>query len=1237
MGTQDGGRADIDVRLLGPIEVRRGGRAIDVPGGRARALLTILALQAGQAIPAERLIDTLWGEEVPATAKTVLQGFVSKLRKALGTDVLETAGNSYRLAVPRGAIDANRFHDLVKAARDLDGDERRAMLDQALDLWRGPALADVAYEPFAQAAIATLEEHRLAARETLIDAQLDDGSHAELVPQLEELIAENPYREHLREQLMLALYRAGRQADALEAYQRARQTLIDELGLEPGPVLRMLHERILKQDPALDARARSVTHRAETSTWFPRERKTVTILFVDVSPTDADIDPEAEESIAAESVPRVIEALRSNGGRIEESVRGVVVGWFGLPSAHDDDPLRAVLAAVEARQRVLALPGPSRDFRAGLETGEVVSGVTNSRVASGPAVSVAARLQQGAQPGEVLIGPQAMKVVRGAAVVERARELAGTTAWRLVDVAPEAKLISRDLHAHMVGREAELTRLRTLFGRTVRRGTPHRMTVLGEAGIGKSRLSRAFADSIGGRARTINAACVEAGSGRTFGLLHDVLVQAGGGSEWESVVGLLDAKEPGLSRRLAGVLGLDDLKGPPQQFFGDLRRSFELLSAGRPLAVIVDDIHWAEATLLDVFEYLSDSVTGPVFFLFLARPELVELRGEWSAAGDRADLLYLDPLGVDAIAQVVRNHPSVDLPLADEQRIIEAAQGNPLFAEQLLAAFANAETDAIPASLRGLLATRIDRLGPGERDLLRAAAVAGDHLSSEALEVLAPDEARPFLARNLESLARKRLLRHTGQKGVEFPHGLIRDAAYQSLTRRDRARLHLAFAEWLERTGNAPRDDIDAAVGHHLEQAVVNQRHLGLTSDAELEVRAGTRLASAGARAYTRVDMSAASNLLARALDLLPDRHPLVPTATQRLAEVSLPLGDHARAQQLLLRLSSMPGVDPVDRRLARLEHARSLCITGPHGMTAEDLIVIAREAAAFFSEMNHDNGLAQALFLLGWLEQRRGNPVGATNFGRRSLDCARRGGAVREQLAAVFEISRSLTSGPTPVRVCIDEIESLRGRHAEPNPIVMGILARARAMTGEFEVARELLHRARPLLLERLRARRLLAFLAWDSAEVEALAGDAAAAVSAYRLALAPFRRGNEAEHVGETSSRLALALAAEGHLQEARALAEEAQSVTPTDCVVVRALAMMAAARSLPPDKVEESLAMAADAVDLAPDVMPNLQADLLVEQSRVKAAIGLGEDARSLVDRAISLYESKGNVAALRLLRA
>jgi len=1209
---------------------------IAVPGGRARSLLTVLALQVGEAITADRLVDALWGDAAPATAKTVLQGFVSKLRKALGATAVETTGTSYRLAVPASAIDVNRFHELVGAARELEGDERSATLEQALALWRGPALADVAYEPFAQAAIAAMEEHRLAAREALIDARLATGRHAELIPELEALIASHPYREGLRGQLLLALHRAGRQADALEAYRQVRQTLVAELGVEPCLELRTLHGRILNQDPAL-AVAPSPLRLPETWTWLPGERRTVTVLFVDLTLTDAASDPEAGQTRAAESLAVVTAALRSNGARVEVPVGGGVMGWFGLPFAHDDDPLRAVVAAHQARERVLALPGPPREFRAGVEAGEVVSGVTGARAASGPAVSLASRLQQAARPGEVLIGPQAMMLVRGAAVVERVREPAAPAAWRLLHVDAGARLIPRHLRAQMVGRENEVTRLRTAFGRVARRRTPQRMTVLGEAGIGKTRLARAFAESIDGRVRTITAACPDGGTGRVPGLLHDLLVQAGGGVGWERVAGLLDDVEPGLGGHLAGALGAGQPQGLPHELFADLRRALEILSAVQPLVMIVDDLHWAEATLFELCEYLTDTLSGPVFLLFLARPELVELRPDWSVAGERADLVYLDPLDADAIGRVVRTQASLELPAAVEERIIETAQGNPLFAEQLLAAFEHAETDTIPASLRGLLATRIDRLGPGERDLLRAAAVTGDQLSLEALQVLAPDEARPFLPGNIESLIRKRLLRRTGQGRLEFPHGLIRDAAYRTLTRRDRERLHLAFADWLEESVGPLGDELDAVVGHHLEQAVVNRRLVGLGPDGALEARAGTKLASAGTRAYLRTDMTAASDLLARSLDLLPEGHPLVPATTQRLAEVSLPLSDHARAQELLLALSTMPDVGPIDRWLARLEHARSLCITGPQGVTADDLATIARAACDFFAEAGHDNGLAQALFLLGWLEQRRGDPVAAASFGRRSLEVARRGGAVREQLAAAFLVARSLVDGPTPVPDCIAEIESLLHQNAAANPVAMGMLAHARAMAGELEPARELLDRARSQVIERMRAPRLLAFLAWASADVETLAGDALAAVGGYRVALQPFRRGEEAEHVGETSSRLALVLAGQGQREEARSLAHEARAVAPADCVAVRARALTALARCLAPDQVEAALAMTTTAVDLTPAAMPNLKADLLVQRSRVETAARLTQDARSSMDWATRLYESKGNVAAPRRLRA
>jgi DNA-binding SARP family transcriptional activator len=233
----------VEFRILGTMEVLDGDQRVDLPAGRGRALLALVVLHTGEVVSAERLIDELWGEYPPATASTVVQGLVSKLRRLLEpgrgkgepAGILETVGPGYRLAVDPDAIDANRFKRLLDEARLATGEARSAKLAGALRLWRGPALADFTYEPFAQQAIAALEELRLAAIEDRIDADLALGQHIDLVAEIEELVAAHPFRERLPGQLMLALYRSGRQADALAAFQAARNALVDELGIEPGP------------------------------------------------------------------------------------------------------------------------------------------------------------------------------------------------------------------------------------------------------------------------------------------------------------------------------------------------------------------------------------------------------------------------------------------------------------------------------------------------------------------------------------------------------------------------------------------------------------------------------------------------------------------------------------------------------------------------------------------------------------------------------------------------------------------------------------------------------------------------------------------------------------------------------------------------------------------------------------------------------------------------------------------
>jgi DNA-binding SARP family transcriptional activator len=241
----------LEFRILGPLEVWDGEQALELGGQRQRAVLAVLAMHVGEVVPSERLITYLWGESPPPTAATSLQNAISQLRKSLGADVVETRTPGYALNAEKDAVDARRFERLVSEARSADAELRIRLVTDALQLWRGPALGEFAYESFAQTETARLDELRLTAIEERIEAELELGSAAELVGELEAIVREHPLRERPRGQLMLALYRSGRQAEALQAYQDARRMLVEELGIEPTPALQQLHASILRQESAL--------------------------------------------------------------------------------------------------------------------------------------------------------------------------------------------------------------------------------------------------------------------------------------------------------------------------------------------------------------------------------------------------------------------------------------------------------------------------------------------------------------------------------------------------------------------------------------------------------------------------------------------------------------------------------------------------------------------------------------------------------------------------------------------------------------------------------------------------------------------------------------------------------------------------------------------------------------------------------------------------------------------------
>src|SRR5262245_58881437 len=380
------GDAELEVRLLGPLDVyaREDGA---IGGPKLRALLVVLALDAGRVVSVDRIVESLWPGDPPSSAAHAVQVYVSQLRKALGPGTIVTRAPGYVLELDRDRVDAHRFVRLADAGRaalhEGDAAESARLLREALALWRGPALANFTYEPFAQAEIARLEELRLVALEERLEADLALGRHAEIVSELEALVDTQRLRERPRAQLMLALYRSGRQADALAAYRAARETLVEELGIEPGPTLKELESAILRQDASL------LLERAPATGLTMQFRRLVTILFVDVvdSLTLAGaLDPEALGEILRRYFEIVSAVVERHGGVVEKYTGDSVMAAFGVPVSHEDDALRAARAAVETRAAIEILGeqlggehGVPLEIRIGLETGEVVWTETGAR------------------------------------------------------------------------------------------------------------------------------------------------------------------------------------------------------------------------------------------------------------------------------------------------------------------------------------------------------------------------------------------------------------------------------------------------------------------------------------------------------------------------------------------------------------------------------------------------------------------------------------------------------------------------------------------------------------------------------------------------------------------------------------------------------------------------------------------------------------------------------------------
>jgi class 3 adenylate cyclase/tetratricopeptide (TPR) repeat protein len=585
----------------------------------------------------------------------------------------------------------------------------------------------------------------------------------------------------------------------------------------------------------------------------PREvRKVVTVVFCDLTGSTAlgDVtDPEAVRATMRSYYDAMRTILERHGGTVEKFIGDAVMAVFGVPVAHEDDGLRAVRAAWEMRA---AIPELGLAARIGVNTGEVVTGGAD-KLATGDPVNVAARLEQAADAGEVLIGAETRRLVRDAVRVDEVAvtakgKLAPVQAFRLLDLDPQAAAIARRLGTPLVGRVAELEQLRQAYDRAIREQRCHLFTLLGPAGVGKSRLVAEFLASAD--AAVLEGRCLDYGEGITYWPVVSILKQLGGRAD-------------------AALAKVVDGGSLPNEVPWTVRTLLEEVALERPLVVVFDDVQWGEDTFIDLVDHIADLSRGaPILLLCIARPELLDKRPGWAGGKLNATTILLEPLSADECSELIAVHGDV----ADEmrERILGAADGNPLFVEEMVALVQESGDVRVPSTVHALLQARIDQLGGDERAVVERGAVEGEIFHRGAVAELArPTQVDPHLI----GLVRKELIRPTpptlaGEQAYRFRHLLIRDAAYDALPKAMRAELHERFAEWL--AINAEElIELDEVLGYHLEQSARYHEQLGSVRE-DLAARAGGHLAAAGRRAGERGDTPASLKLLGRAVALLP-------------------------------------------------------------------------------------------------------------------------------------------------------------------------------------------------------------------------------------------------------------------------------------------------------------------------------------------------------------------------------
>jgi class 3 adenylate cyclase/tetratricopeptide (TPR) repeat protein len=1013
----------------------------------------------------------------------------------------------------------------------------------------------------------------------------------------------------------------------------------------------------------------------------------VTILFADVSGSTSlgeQLDPESLRSLMGRYFAEMRTIIERHGGTVEKFIGDAVMAVFGIPTLHEDDALRAVRAAAEISARLDALNaelGAQRGiailFRTGVNTGEVVAGDPSAgqTFVTGDAVNTAARLEQAARPGEILLGQPTYRLVRDAVVAEPAKPIEAkgkvlpVHAYSLVSVIPGAAGRSRRLDAPMVGREREIRTLSDAFDRAVADRASQLVTVLGAAGVGKSRLVHEFHQQIGERATFLMGRCPSYGEGITYWPLADALRTAVAVEDdnslesWRTGLTALVGGQPqaaGIIEQIAGLLGIGEASNGSDAFWA-VRRLLEGMARQLPLVFVIEDLHWATPTFLDLIEHVAEwTRDAPILLVCLARPDLLEKRPGWGGGQMNAMTFLLEPLDATSIDDVLAHLVGSEVATSLRRRIAAASEGNPLFVEELVAMLTDsgalvphgdgmrlvaepAELD-VPPSIEALMAARLAQLPVGDRAALERGSVIGTQFGAVEVARLSDETDRTSVRAALMAMVRRDLLRPDADaqlplgaddEAFRFRHQLIHDSTYAGMSKTERARLHERYAGLLEELPAEQLRPLEEVIGYHLEQVHELWNALGgQPGRPELASRAAVHLGAAGQRAFERWDVAATANLLSRAAMLLPPGDPQRISFLPRLGDALIGLGRFDEAEVALNEAiaATDDGAQSSVRVDALLARATLAGLKG--ASLAEQTLDI--EAALAIAEASGDlrqlarvrNSHSDVAAVTGQLGDARRELELAVDAARRAEDIVLEA-QMRSNLTYVIWMA---TSSASDIERTLAETRAFGRKHGLRiiESVVLDINSVEAARGGRIREARHLMAEC-VAIIEDLGGKIAMASLSLERGLVEFLAGDAAARERVLREGYEQLRAIGERGVLSTVAANLADALVDLGRLDEAEAMCAVAEEAGAEDDMVTQVRVRLVRGRlAAAHGTMDEALALVAGALALADEgEFHDLRTESRLVFAQMLLDAGRIDEARVCAEPLIDLAKVRGDV--------